>query len=126
MAWNSLTAMGRGVLQRCPRCGTGALYFRYLKVAQTCSASGLALHHHRADDAPPYFTIFIVGHLVIPPMLWVEQAYQPHLWLHAALWLPLSVLLSLLLLPRVKGAVVGLQWLNGMHGFEATPRQLLP
>ena len=126
MAWNFLTAMGRGFVQRCPRCGTGALYFRYLKVAQTCSACGLALHPHRADDAPPYFTIFIVGHLVIPPMLWVEQAYQPQLWLHAALWLPLSVLLCLLLLPRVKGAVVALQWLNGMDGFEATPRQLLP
>ena len=69
---------------------------------------GEALHHHRADDAPPYFTIVIVGHVIVGLLLAVEMAYRPPLWLHAAIWLPLTVLLALLLLPVIKGTPVGL------------------
>ena len=79
---------------------------------------GEALHHHRADDAPPYFTIVIVGHVIVGLLLAVEMAYRPPLWLHAALWLPLTVLLALLLLPVIKGTLVGLQWALLMHGFD--------
>jgi uncharacterized protein (DUF983 family) len=79
---------------------------------------GEELHHHRADDAPPYFTIIIVGHVVVSLLLAVEMAYRPPLWLHAALWLPLTVLLALVLLPPVKGVLVGLQWALLMHGFD--------
>ena len=55
----------RGAALQCPACGTGAMFRRYLKVADTCPHCGEALHHHRADDAPPYFTIVIVGHIVV-------------------------------------------------------------
>jgi uncharacterized protein (DUF983 family) len=74
--------------------------------------------HHRADDAPPYFTILIAGHIVIPPLMMTERAFTPPLWLHLLVWVPLTVFLSLTLLPRVKGAIVGLQWAQRMHGFE--------
>ena len=74
--------------------------------------------HHRADDAPPYFTIVIVGHIVVPLLMTVELTYAPPLWLHLLLWLPLTAILSLALLPCVKGAIVGLQWAHRMHGFE--------
>src|SRR5262245_54950246 len=94
------------------------MFRRYLKVAKTCPACGEALHHHRADGAPPYFTIVIVGHIVVGLVLAGEMAYPPPLWLHAALWLPLTVLLALLILPPVKGALVGLQWALLMHGFD--------
>lgn len=94
------------------------MFRRYLKVADHCPACGEALHHHRADDAPPYFTIVIVGHVVVGLVLAVEMAYRPPLWLHAALWLPLTVLLALLILPSVKGALIGLQWALLMHGFD--------
>src|SRR5262249_19636918 len=77
-------AMRRGAKGRCPACGTGRLYERYLKVADHCPGCGEALHHHRADDAPPYFTIFAVGHIVLPVMLAVEAAYRPAIWLHVA------------------------------------------
>ena len=102
----------------CPACGKGSLFRRYLKVADHCPACGEALHHQRADDAPPYFTIVIVGHIVVGLMLSVEMAYHPPLWLHATLWLPLTVLLALLLLPPIKGTLVGLQWARLMHGFD--------
>jgi uncharacterized protein (DUF983 family) len=108
----------RGLSLRCPACGRGRLYRRYLKVADQCPSCGEALHHHRADDAPPYFTIAIVGHIVVGLLLVVEIAYRPPLWLHAAIWLPLTVILALVLLPPIKGALVGLQWALLMHGFD--------
>jgi uncharacterized protein (DUF983 family) len=108
----------RGWLLKCPACGSGAMFARYLKVADNCPACAEALHHHRADDAPAYFTIVIVGHIVVSLVLALEMAYRPALWIHAALWLPLTVLLTLLCLPSVKGALVGLQWALRMHGFD--------
>lgn len=77
------------------------------------------MHHQRADDAPPYFTIFIVGHIVIPLLLLVERVWRPELWVHFSIWLPLTLLLTLWLLPRTKGATVGMQWAFRMHGFGA-------
>ena len=100
-----------------------SLFRRYLKVADNCPNCGEALHHHRADDAPPYFTIIIVGHIVVGLMLAVEMAYRPPLWLHAVLWLPLTVLLALLILPPIKGALVGLQWALLMHGFDPDAKE---
>ena len=112
-------AMRRGAMRRCPACGKGALYQGYLKVRDTCPACGEALHHHRADDAPAYFVILIVGHLVVGLALPVEAAFHPPMWVHAALWLPLALIGSLALLGPIKGAIVGLQWALRMHGFQA-------
>jgi uncharacterized protein (DUF983 family) len=111
-------SMLRGAMHKCPACGTGALYWRFLKVADACPKCGEELHHHRADDAPPYFTIVIVGHIVVGLVLAVEMAYRPPLWVHAALWMPLTVILALVLLPSIKGALIGLQWALRMHGFD--------
>ena len=110
-------AMWRGIKCRCPRCGEGKLFSSYLKVETDCSVCKQGLHHHRADDAPPYFTMFIVGHLLVPLVFITERAWKPELWVHAVLWIPLCILMTLWLLPLVKGAIVGLQWAIGMHGF---------
>tara|TARA_B100002003_G_scaffold234020_1_gene247460 strand:+ start:302 stop:580 length:279 start_codon:yes stop_codon:yes gene_type:complete len=88
-----------------------------LKVRDDCATCGLGLHHHRADDAPPYFTMLILGHILVTLVLMLERAAAPPLWLHMSLWLPLTVILSLLLLPRIKGALIGFQWAHRMHGF---------
>ena len=110
-------AMVRGFRQRCPSCAEGALYRAYLKVNDTCPSCGEELHHHRADDAPPYFTILIVAHIIGAGILWVEQTYAPSTYVHWIIWLPLLLILCLGLLPRVKGALIGLQWALRMHGF---------
>ena len=119
-------SMLRGAALKCPACGIGAMFRRYLKVADACPQCGEAMHHHRADDAPAYFTIVIVGHIVVSLVLAVEMAYRPELWVHAVLWLPLTVILSILLLPSVKGALVGLQWALLMHGFDAEAKDDMP
>jgi len=108
----------RGALMKCPACGVGSLFTRYLKVADHCSECGEALHHHRADDAPAYFTIVIIGHVIVSLVLTVEMAYRPPLWLHAAIWLPLTILLALAVLAPIKGFLVSLQWALLMHGFD--------
>ncbi len=118
---NLADALLRGARLKCPACGTGRLFRAYLKVADTCPDCHEALHHHRADDAPPYLTIVIVGHLIIAGVLLLEQTVAPPEWLHMVLWLPLTVVLSLVLLPSIKGSIVGLQWANRMHGFGSYP-----
>jgi uncharacterized protein (DUF983 family) len=114
---DTLQAMGRGTLGKCPACGEGHLYRAYLKVAPTCDHCGEELHHQRADDAPAYFTISIVGHIVVAGALILERALAPATWVHMAVWLPLTLFLSLAMLPAVKGALIGLQWSKYMHGF---------
>jgi uncharacterized protein (DUF983 family) len=111
-------AMLRGFGLRCPNCGRGALFKSYLKACDACPSCGEELHHHRADDAPPYFTILIVGHVVVGGVLFLERGIAPPGWVQAAVWLPLTLILTLLLLPRVKGALIGLQWALYMHGFD--------
>ncbi|PKQ02787.1 MAG: hypothetical protein CVT72_16425 [Alphaproteobacteria bacterium HGW-Alphaproteobacteria-11] len=110
-------AIRRGFAMRCPACGHGNVFRRFLKIADTCGHCGEELHHHRADDAPPYFTIMVVGHIVVPMMLWTELAWLPPIWVHAALWPAMTLALSLWFLPRLKGAIVGWQWALRMHGF---------
>jgi uncharacterized protein (DUF983 family) len=111
-----LLGLKRGFQQLCPNCGKTPLFGRYLKVNPVCVSCGLALAEFRSDDAPPYFTILLVGHLIVPSMLLLEQLRHPPEWVHAALWLPLTVLLALFFLPRVKGAVIGVQWANQIRG----------
>jgi uncharacterized protein (DUF983 family) len=111
-------ATWRGFLGKCPNCGEGHLFGRFLKVADHCEVCGEEFFHHRADDFPAYLVIVIVGHLVVPIVLAVEVAYAPPYWLHFVIWTPLIIAMSLGLLQPVKGAVVGVQWQVGMHGFE--------
>jgi uncharacterized protein (DUF983 family) len=112
------TAMLRGFLNRCPKCGRGRLFGAFLKVEDYCSECGEALYHQRADDAPAYFVILIVGHIVVPLMLTVEFALHPPYWVHLVLWLPLTLALALGLIQPIKGAIIGLQWAHRMHGFD--------
>lgn len=115
-------ALWAGWRQRCPACGTGRIFGRFLKVNDACPHCGEHLAHHRADDAPPYFTILIVGHIIVGLVLSIEQIFAPPTWVHMALWLPLTVIASLLVLPRVKGMLVALQWALYMHGFDPRAR----
>ena len=111
------TALKRGLRGRCPRCGQGKLFRAFLKVADHCSVCGLDFTPHRADDLPAYLVIVIVGHIVLGAFMGVEAASTLSTWQHIAIWVPLTIILSVALLQPVKGAVIGLQWAFYMHGF---------
>ena len=123
-AWRS--AIGRGLRGRCPACGAGRLFPRFLKVAEQCAECQVNLHHHRADDLPPYIVIMIVGHILGWAILMAETEFDAPLWFHLALWPLLALILCLGLLQPVKGAVVGLQYALGMHGFAAAHERRAP
>jgi len=110
--------MRRGFLGRCPNCGQGKLFRAYLKV-KACDACGHDNTAYPADDAPPYFTILIVGHVVIAPLLCFPFIWQAPTALVLGTTLPLIGVLTLLLLPRVKGAVVGAHWALACRGDPA-------
>lgn len=112
------TVLWRGFRGRCPHCGEGRLFDRFLKVNQSCAVCGEELFHHRADDFPAYLVILIVGHIVVPLQLWMETRYAPSLVFQLSLLLPLIGIMTISLLQPVKGMVVAVQWRAGMHGFS--------
>jgi uncharacterized protein (DUF983 family) len=109
-AWN-------GWRRRCPACGRGALFGGYLTVAAACPHCGEVLSHHRADDGPAYLTILIVGHLMAPLLILVWTQFRPDPLTMALGFSAGTVALSLWLLPRLKGVMVGIQWARRMYGF---------
>ncbi|WP_439598806.1 DUF983 domain-containing protein [Falsiroseomonas sp.] len=110
------TAVSRGACNRCPVCGEGKVFAGFLRVVDNCEVCQAPLGSLRADDLPPYITIFVAGHVLFPPVLWVEKAWMPPMWLHMLIWLPAFAIACTLLLRPIKGATVG--WMVRL-GFEA-------
>ena len=110
-------AMARGWKRTCPNCGTGKMFDGYLTVQTSCDDCGQELHHQRADDGPAYIIILVGVHLFGISMLTTYELFRPS---PAMLIIPFSVAFiafALYFLPRVKGALIGLQWAKRMHGF---------
>ncbi len=99
-----------GLLGRCPRCGRGALFGGYLALRKGCGRCGLDYGFANSGDGPAVFVVLIAGFIVTGLALFVEASYQPPLWLHAAMWLPLGVGLPLLMLRPFKATLVALQY----------------
>ncbi|PZX16339.1 uncharacterized protein (DUF983 family) [Palleronia aestuarii] len=110
-------ALLNGFRRRCPNCGSGPVLKGYLTVRARCCVCGEELQHARADDAPAYLTILLVGHLMAPFLHVVFVAFRPPPMVLATIFCTACVALSLYLLPRLKGMVVAFQWARRMHGF---------
>jgi uncharacterized protein (DUF983 family) len=110
-------ALLRGLRCKCPNCGDSPLFGRYLKVVDICANCEEELFHHRADDGPAYLTILLVAHIIgfAIHIMWVQLRPDP--FIMASVLAIGAVSLSLLLLPRMKGMIVGIQWARRMHGF---------
>ena len=93
---NVWAALKRGLRGRCPRCGEGKLFRAFLKVDDHCSACGQDFTPHRADDLPAYLVIVIVGHIIVPMILWIETDYAPPVALQLSVYLPVTLIMSLL------------------------------
>ena len=112
-------AIRHGLAGRCPNCGKGHLFGRYLKAASVCAECGERLDLHRADDLPAYLVILIVGHIVVGAMLAFETFGALPIWVQMLIWPSFTLVLALSLLQPVKGAIIALQWALRMHGFGA-------
>ena len=99
-----------GLACRCPACGEGHLFRGYLKVAPACEACGLDLSRADSGDGPAVFVILIAGFIVVAAALIVEIKYQPPYWVHAALWIPLVLALTLWPLRALKALLIALQF----------------
>ena len=105
-----LRSIGRGLGQHCPNCGKGRLYGRYLKVQPRCDVCEHELAQYRADDGPAYLTILLIGHLVVAPLLFVPVVWETNPLISLPILLSGLLLLTLLVLPRVKGGWIGLMY----------------
>ncbi|GGB24498.1 DUF983 domain-containing protein [Allosediminivita pacifica] len=111
-------AVRNGWRRRCPNCGSGPMLSGYLKVRDHCPVCREELFHHRADDGPAYLTILVVGHIMAPMLHVAFVTWRPEPLTLFTLFAVGTIGLSLYLLPRFKGAMVGFQWARGMHGFS--------
>lgn len=105
-------ALSTGLRCRCPRCGRGRLFDGFLTIRPACEACGLDFAFADSGDGPAFFVMSIVGLVIVGLAMWVEFTYEPPIWLHMALWLPLTVLLSVVLVRPAKGLMVALQYQN--------------
>ncbi len=110
-------AMLRGWRGKCPSCGGGQLLYSYLKVNDDCAVCRQEFHHHRADDGPAYLTILFVGHLLAPALHVAFVVWRPEPLTLFTIFAVGCTALSLYLLPRLKGALIGFQWAKKMGGF---------
>jgi len=112
------TAICRAAIGRCPNCGQGSLFRIYLKQVDQCAVCGEPYKHIRAEDAPPWLTILIVGHIIVPLILIVETSTTWPAWLEMMIWPIASISLALAILPRAKGAFLALLWTTRAPGSE--------
>ena len=112
-------ALRRGLAGRCPSCGRGRLFASYLKQVDRCAACGEPLGHIRSDDAAPWLTILVVGHVVVPIVLAVEMRTSWPDWVSMTLWPILALALAAVVLPRAKGFFLSLIWSTGAPGSES-------
>lgn len=101
-----------GVNGRCPRCGEGKLFSGYLKVKPSCAACGLDFTFADSADGPAVFIMLIAGFAILGGALWLDITYEPPIWVHLIIWLPLAVILCLALLRPMKGIAIALQYAN--------------
>ena len=110
-------AMLRGIRGKCPRCGEAKLFGKFLKPIAMCPHCHQDFTHHRADDMPPYISILITGHVLVPLIIYFGAVADISMGQALAICLTLAAVLMISLLQPAKGGTIALQWWNGMHGF---------
>jgi uncharacterized protein (DUF983 family) len=111
------TAATRGLMGRCPCCGVGKLMRGYLKQVESCAACGEKLGHIRADDAAPWLTIILVGHVFLPFAFMVNVDWMPT-WAAMLMWSACFAAIALAILPRAKALFIGILWQTRAPGCQ--------
>lgn len=111
-------SIGRGLSEHCPACGTGRIFGKYLKVQPHCEACGHELARYPADDGPAYLTILLIGHLIVGPALFFPVVWETSPLISLPIILSALTLVTLVALPRIKGA-----WIGMMYALQVTDRE---
>ena len=110
--YTPVSPFSAGVTGRCPRCGQGRLFSGFITIAPSCGNCGLDFKFADSGDGPAVFIILILGFIVAGGALLLEVTHQPPYWVHAVVWLPVILILTLVLLRPFKGVLVCLQYAN--------------
>jgi|GEM_PF-249719 len=110
-------AVLRGLRGRCPACGQGRLFGRFLKPVEHCHVCKESYVAQRADDFPPYLVVLLLGHILVPTVITIDKAFTPPLWIYTTFGSALVAVLAVALLQPVKGAVIAYQWAYQIDGF---------
>lgn len=113
------SALKSGLWCKCPACGVGPLYDGFLRVRQRCASCDTDLSGQDSGDGPAPFVIFVVGAIVVGLALFTEVRYEPPVWLHLLLWLPLTVALVLGLMRPAKALMISLQFKHRRQDFQS-------
>jgi uncharacterized protein (DUF983 family) len=108
----SVSPYWTGLLGKCPRCGKGKMFRGLLALAPSCNVCGLDYAFADSGDGPAIFVMTIAGFIIVGFALYVEVVYSPSYWVHALIFLPLSVLVCVGLLRPTKGLLISLQYFN--------------
>ena len=111
-------ALARGARRKCPQCGEGSLFDRYLKPTTGCSSCGSGYDHIRTDDFAPWLTIIVLGHIFVPLVYHFDVAFHPPLWLMMSGVILTMISLILATLPNFKGICIALMWHKDLTGGE--------
>ncbi len=114
----ALSPLATGLAARCPRCGKGRLLEKVLDVRARCDVCGLDLSNHDSGDGPAVFVILFLGAVVVGLAVALEVAFTPPMWVHAAVWIPLILGLSIVLLRLFKGVLIALHYRNLRHEYR--------
>lgn len=90
----------------CPQCGVKSLFAGPVRFAPRCTACGLDYSAFNVGDGPAALLTMALGALIIILAFMLEIAAHPPFWLHALLWVPLTVVLVILSLRFAKGALL--------------------
>lgn len=101
-----------GLRGRCPRCGEGHLFSGFINIAPRCEACDLAFDFADAGDGPAVFVILFAGCFILGLALWVDVTYEPPIWVHLAIFLPLVLVVVMGMLRPLKGLLIALQYRN--------------
>ncbi len=110
------SAIARGAARRCPSCGEGQMFDGFLTVRDACGSCREELRHHRADDLPAFLSILLSGKIMVALLVFSETT-APLGDAGTYVWPILALVMTLCVISPMKGAVVGVQWANRMHGF---------
>ena len=121
MSDRSPPLLSAALLCRCPACGRGALFQRFLEVRDRCDRCHLDLSGQDSGDGPVPFIIFLVGAIVVGLALYTEVRFSPPVWLHLVIWLPLTALLVLGVMRPAKALMIALQYKHRRQDFQNGP-----